>query len=365
MTPDDAYEIPTDEIAQNTEATSNDHCEDVSEELDAEVIEARQAFDQDDPADEAETDAGTADDTDDDNDGQAEMVSDDAGPMGEEADPVEAATSVEAVSDHDSPELVELATPFVGQWNQLISTTNWEKGRIIGDWRAALIASGVGAQQYSDEAWARRVGGVTAPHVGRLRRVHERFADSFESYQGLYWSHFLAALDWEDSPLWLEGAVQSGWSVSQMREQRWQAHGAVDSQRPTASQIVEVDLDEDVIDTGTSPAQGGTREYGDEPATSAGKTYEDADFGDEEEYQSLAGPNDGGAAGITSTAENNDVPSAVQPFANLPELPDDLADAVEMMKLAILRHKSNKWEKIDIEVVSKYLEAIGVLMRSP
>lgn len=314
MNPDDAYETPTDETALDTDETTASSYEDVADEIDHEVIEAREAFDAED----------------------------------------------------DSNQLAELAMPFVGQWNQLISTTNWEKGRIISDWRNALIASGVSSQQYSDEAWASRVGGVTAPHVGRLRRVHDRFADSYETYPGLYWSHFLAALDWEDAPLWLQGAVESGWSVSGMREQRWQAHGAVDSQRPTASQIVDVDLDEDVIDTGTAPAQGGTREYGDEPATAMGKTYEDADFGDEEEFQSLAGPADNGESGITAMNDPNEPKiSPVQPFANLPELPDDLADAIEMMKLAILRHKSAKWEKIDIEIVAKYLEAIGVLMRSP
>jgi hypothetical protein len=348
MTPDDAYEIPTDEAVSDAGTTTDeqeDQYEDVPEEPSEEVIAARAAFDRDEvdePSPEDESPVAQSD-----------------------ADEDELINQTPETAEDDSQQLAELAMPFVGQWNQLISTTNWEKGRIISDWRATLIASGVDSQQYSDEAWARRVGGVTAPHVGRLRRVHDRFADSYETYQGLYWSHFLAALDWEDAPLWLEGAVQSGWSVAGMREQRWQAHGAVDSQRPTASQIVDVDLDEDVTDTGTAPAQGGTREYGDEPATSMGKTYENPDFGDEDEFQSLAGPTDTGGGGFTPMNETNEPqPSPVQPFANLPELPDDLADAIEMMKLAILRHKSNKWEKVDIEVVAKYLEAIGILMRT-
>ena len=32
------------------------------------------------------------------------------------------------------------AGAFVGQWNRLVSTTNWEKGRIICQWRDALCA---------------------------------------------------------------------------------------------------------------------------------------------------------------------------------------------------------------------------------
>ena len=264
-----------------------------------------------------------------------------------------------AESAADEAELTELEKPFVGQWNQLISTTNWEKGGIISRWRAALIESGADPREYSDDAWARRVGGVTAPHVGRLRRVHDRFAESFESYERLYWSHFLAALDWDDAPLWLEGASQEGWSVAGMREQRWQAHGAVESQRPTGSEVITVDTDEDVV----LPAQGGgrTKEYGDEPSgIAAGPLHETADFGDEEELHSLAG---GQEAGPQKTDTVTDTQEQVQPFAGLAELPDDLSDAVESLKLAILRHKSGGWSDTDAATVQNYLNALGVLLR--
>src|SRR5690606_33739933 len=128
--------------------------------------------------------------------------------------------------------------PFIGRWQNLISTTNWEKGRIILEWREALIGSEAPATEYSDEAWAQRVGGVTSPHVGRLRRVYDTFGGDYETYPGLYWSHFLAALDWDDAAMWLEGAMRSGWSVAAMREQRWQALGAVEQDRPQAADIV-------------------------------------------------------------------------------------------------------------------------------
>ncbi|TWT81818.1 hypothetical protein CA13_32710 [Planctomycetes bacterium CA13] len=264
--------------------------------------------------------------------------------------------------DEDDPKLAELAEPFVGQWNTLISTTNWEKGEIIHNWRHALIDSGAPSTEYSDDAWARRVGGVTAPHVGRLRRVFERFGSTYATYKSLYWSHFLAALDWDDAAMWLEGAVQESWSVSGMREKRWEATGAVESQRPTSSQIVEVDTDEDVV----LPAQGGgrTKEYGDDPdGVAAGPRHEDPDFGDTEEFQSLeANRPQGDASGLE--VEDPDQPAVSQPFAGLPELPDDLADAIESLKLAVLRHKTAKWERIDAESVQRYLDAIGTLIQS-
>jgi hypothetical protein len=143
-----------------------------------------------------------------------------------------------------------------------------------------------------------------------------------------------------------------------MREQRWQAHGAVESQRPTNSEIIEVDTDEDVV----LPAQGGgrTKEYGDEPGVAGGPVYDDPDFGEEEELMSLAGS--GGSPGSTATeGEANE--GSVQPFAGLPELPDDLADAFETLKLAVLRHKTAGWEDTDAETVQKYLDAFSVLMR--
>ena len=288
---------------------------------------------------------------------QIEPASDTAG------DDVEADQSLESeLTQEESAQLTELTQPFVGQWNELISTTNWEKGQIISEWRGALIESGVDATQYSDEAWARRVGGVTAPHVGRLRRVYDRFGSTYDTYEGIYWSHFLAALDWEDAPLWLEGASRENWSVAGMRQQRWEAHGAVESQRPSDAQIITVDVDEDVV----LPAQGGGRskEYGDEPSgVGSGPAFEGPDFGDEEELASLDAP-----GSKTKSKGNADVAedegTLVQPFVGLPELPDDLSDAIETLKLAVLRHKTDGWRDVDVDTVQKYLDAIGVMLRA-
>ena len=102
----------------------------------------------------------------------------------------------------------DASQPFVGRWNLLVSTTNWEKGRIISEWRQALIDTDRPAREYSDESWARLVGAVTGQHAGRLRRVYERFGKTSQEFRGLYWSHFHAALDWDDAEMWLEGAIQ-------------------------------------------------------------------------------------------------------------------------------------------------------------
>jgi hypothetical protein len=326
MTPDDSYEVPF-QTDDETQASNELPTDDTSQGSDSESLPH--------PDDVAEAEAAQ-----------------------------QAWNETESTTNSEEDEqLAELAQPFVGLWNSLISTTNWEKGRIISQWREALIESGVDAHQYSDEAWVRRVGGVTAPHVGRLRRVHDRFSSTYETYSGLYWSHFLSALDWDDAPMWLEGASRESWSVSQMRDQRWQAEGAVESKRPTNSEIIDVDTDEDVV----LPAQGGgrTKEYGDDSGVASGPLHEDPDFGEGEELTSLARGESVAANASSSAATDSDqnTESLIQPFAGLPELPDDVADAFEALKLAVLRHKSTDWTETDAESIQKYLDAFSILMR--
>ncbi|MGI9455781.1 MAG: hypothetical protein ACR2NU_04425 [Aeoliella sp.] len=236
----------------------------------------------------------------------------------------------------------EASLPFIGQWHTLISTTNWEKGRIISEWRAAQEEEGEEVSAYSDEAWARLVGEVTSQHVGRLRRVYDRFGDVAGEYESLYWSHFHAGLDWDDAEIWLEGALQQAWSVSRMRRQRDEAHGKADK----AS-------DANVIESRVSNPEGDA-----ELATVA-----DPDG----EVGSVTG---NGESGETNTdpdmpAAEKSSPPKPRPFKELAELPDDLADAFESMKLAILAHKLTNWEEVPRDDVIASLEALKQLAVAP
>ncbi len=264
-------------------------------------------------------------------------------------------------SQLDDPKSLELSAEFVGRWSTLISTTNWEKGRIISEWREALMGSEAPAAAYSDEAWSRRVGGVTPQHVGRLRRVHERFGESFTSYIGLYWSHFLAALDWDDAEMWLEGASQSGWSVSQLRRTRWEAMGGQPELEPDESEIaadgsLAIGVDEDFtplaeVDSATGK-QDGPRDV------SEGPLAEGPDFGDDT-YGS-------GVSTESSSTGDDDLPwddevdgrPSESPFARLPSLPVDLAEALEQFKLAIIRHRADSWAEVSQTDVLQALDAL-------
>lgn len=273
----------------------------------------------------------------------------------------------------------ETSATYLGQWNRLVSTTNWDKGRIIHEWREALSEAAAPASEFSDDAWSRRVGNVTGQHVGRLRRVYERFGGVHGDYSGLYWSHFQAAIDWNDAEMWLEGAVQNGWSVADMRRERWQAFGGAPQETPRDEEVVSAEVDEDFQPTeelsvtsagnrGDAPFDDRSRRH--ESDDVGGPRFEGPDFGDEPQshtdsgnhatYDDIVGEN---KSDLGTT--NGRAVEPVRPFAELPALPDDLADAFESFKLAILRHKAAGWQDVSCTDLLRSLDALKQLATAP
>ncbi len=89
------------------------------------------------------------------------------------------------------------------------------------------------------------------------------------------------------------------------------------------------------------------------------------DFGDEDDVPS------GPLAVYDGEHDSSDLSGArtpnelVRPLAELPELPQDLADAFEAYQLAILRHKANHWGDISQDDVLASLEALKGLVLAP
>jgi len=259
----------------------------------------------------------------------------------------------------DSALIDSTSEQFLGQWKRLVSTTNWEKGQIILGWRQALIDADAPVSDYSDEAWSRRVGNVTPQHVGRLRRVFERFGLTREDYDGLFWSHFQAALDWDDAELWLEGAVQNDWSISEMRHKRWETRGEVAEEEPSASdESAEAPWDEDAEAADAGEVTTGTMETARDPerAESSSDNDDDDDVDDSESDEVESG---GYASGTAASS------APVRPFAALPPLPPDVNDAFEAYKLCILRHKMGGWQDISLDDMVMSLEALKQLTLAP
>lgn len=280
--------------------------------------------------------------------------------------PDQTPASVEVVSEDltDVKPLSEKAQqqsqPFIGQWNQLISTTNWDKGVIICQWRKSLEDQFADSSEYSDEAWAQLVGGVSSQHVGRLRRTSERFGHVFHEYSGLYWSHFYAALDWDDAEMWLEGAIQNKWSISQMRHQRWETMGKVADDRPQDSDIVTLEMAEETqslaLAEKTESDRNNDRDY------IEGPVHEGPDFGDQGEPSSgnssdpSAPPSDDG-----EDTSDPPAPHQIRPFESFKNLPEDVMEAANEFKVAIIKHKLAQWEEIEQGEMLGLLDALKQL----
>lgn len=263
---------------------------------------------------------------------------------------------VEDSSSSDVAVLEVTAEQFVGQWNRLESTTNWEKGRIICEWREALMTSGAAVTEYSDDAWAQLVGGVTSQHVGRLRRVYQRFGEDYEQYPGLFWSHFQAALDWDDAEMWLEGAIRNEWSISQMRGKRWETLGT-----PPEQQRAETEADSFEFE-GASPATSASAGgHSEQSADSPSKTFPVQPVATQvtspEEKKSSAKE----TPAKTTTQSPTQMGKRTRLKVDVEELPDDLAEAFEAFKLAIIAHRREGWSETTPEVVVKCLDALREL----
>jgi hypothetical protein len=267
----------------------------------------------------------------------------------------------------DAALIDETCEQFLGQWKRLVSTTNWDKGAIIHGWRQALEASGAPSGEFSDEAWSRRAGAVSPQHVGRLRRAYERFHAVRDEYPGLFWSHFQAALDWDDAEMWLEGAVQNSWSISEMRGQRWESVGALrGDQAPDGDENAIAEPWDDDSDPLEAAGEAATLTpavvqdpRADGHVDDAGGSDDDLEGFDRSEFD------DSDDGQLETRATQATRPDAVRPFASLPSLPADVSDAFEAYKLCILRHKLAGWQQISCDDLLLSLEALKQLALAP
>ena len=99
-----------------------------------------------------------------------------------------------------------------------LSRCNWEVGECAAQWTKRF------ARGRTDADFASLVG-LSPDQVYQRRRVWETFGDVRETYSQLKWSHFYAALNWDDAAECLQWAqdVQAG--VAEMRAWRRAQHG--------------------------------------------------------------------------------------------------------------------------------------------
>jgi len=265
------------------------------------------------------------------------------------------------LSSEELDSIAEPSQPFVGSWQSLISQTNWEKGKIVFEWRTNLKEAGVDNRLCSDPAWSRLVGEVTPQHVGRLRRTWERFGQVQQDYDRLYWSHFFAALDWDDAEMWLEGAVQNRWSVSKMRYQRWETMGQLKGQEPSDQEIVTGSGDEGVDQAAGAIASSldqGDTVYKDDGSAIQGPLREAPDFG--EEGEETNGGKDGDSAESSRSELSGD---RIDLDAVLNDVPDDIARPFRQLRSAIQQARDDEWTDVKRIDVIALINDLKMLLR--
>ena len=282
------------------------------------------------------------------------------------------ADTADLIPPEKAPLINEIAVEFIGFWNRLVSQTNWEKGKVIYSWRTRLIEAGLPRSVYSDEAIAQRIGGISSQHVGRLRRVYEKFgaADApcrGEAYPSLYWSHFQAALDWDDASRWLEKASVEGLSVAQMRIARWEEYGAPADRKPKESDIVASEPDEDVNPRNDSDAEfldtlpvalSEDKDENEKSGAAEGASAQEDEKPENTEILGAKGSDEPWTSPVAPTGE------ILRAMGEFPVLPDDLARPIVDLKEAILNHKVSGWTEVSRDDLVVWLGALRGLVLS-
>lgn len=114
--------------------------------------------------------------------------------------------AVEAVRDESEASLIQRA-------QLAVSHCNWEVGECAAIWTKRF------SRGRTDADFATLVS-LSADQVYQRRRVWETFADVYQNYSTLKWSHFYAAINWDNASECLQWAedVQAG--VAEMKAWR-------------------------------------------------------------------------------------------------------------------------------------------------
>ena len=139
----------------------------------------------------------------------------------------------------------EASVEFVGRWQRLVSTTNWEKGRIISEWSPGPVRRRrAGGQLYRrgmEPASRQRHPAARRSAPPRLPTVWRRLRAIFRTLlEPLFRRSGLARR--RNVP---RSAVQSRWSVPDMRRQRWEASGGPAESAPADTEAAPFEIDED------------------------------------------------------------------------------------------------------------------------
>jgi hypothetical protein len=110
-------------------------------------------------------------------------------------------------------DVTETEDELIQRAQTAVSQCNWSVGECASKWTQKY------ARGRSDADFAALLG-LSPDQVFQRRRVWETFADVHGSYPSLKWSHFYAALTWDDAPECLQWADENQATVAEMKAWR-------------------------------------------------------------------------------------------------------------------------------------------------
>jgi hypothetical protein len=115
-------------------------------------------------------------------------------------------------------DITESEDDLISRAQHAVSQCNWSVGECAFKWTQKY------ARGRTDADFGSLVG-MSPDQVFQRRRVWETFADVHGTYGGLKWSHFYAALNWDDAPECLQWAEENQATVGEMKAWRRASRG--------------------------------------------------------------------------------------------------------------------------------------------
>jgi hypothetical protein len=116
------------------------------------------------------------------------------------------------------PGTPESEEQLVARAQLALSSCNWTIGECASQWTRKH------AKGRTDADFGALIG-LSGDQVFQRRRVWETFADVYENYPQLKWSHFYVVINWDDAAECLQWANEMDATVAQMKAWRRAQHG--------------------------------------------------------------------------------------------------------------------------------------------
>ena len=189
------------------------------------------------------------------------------------------------MADHATPVAEETEEQLVQRAQAAVSRCNWEVGTCAMNWTQRY------ARGRTDADFAAMVG-LSPDQIYQRRRVAELYSDVHANYPTLKWSHFYAALNWDNAPECLQWSQENQATVAEMKAWRRAIRGEDLTAEPAADEfagdpaILHVDARQAVVREPQDSASNGVGGNGSGDSAERQQTLTPAqrEFGDDGNY---------------------------------------------------------------------------------